>query len=140
MADKLLTLIRLHTWRLDEQRRTLADALRELDRLQRQSRALECEIAAEQRAAAAAPAEVGLAYAGFARAVVQRRAACREAIVAAEAEVATQHDKLQACYHELRALELAQDKRRRRAAAEAARREGVALDEIALLSRSRQKL
>ena len=95
MGDKLLTLIRLHTWRLDEQRRTLADALRELDRLQRHSRALECEIAAEQRAAAAAPAEVGLAYAGFARAVVQRRAACREAIVAAEAEVATQHDKLQ---------------------------------------------
>ena len=88
--------------------------------------------------AAAAPAEAGLAYAGFARAVVQRRAACREAIVAAEAEVATQHDKLQACYHKLRALELAQDYRQRRAAAEVAHRESMALDEIALLTRSRQ--
>ena len=94
MADKLLTLIRLHTWRLDEQRRTLAEALRELDRLQRQSRALEGEIAAEQgspppprpRSASPTPASPAPRC--------ERRASCREAIVAAEAEVATQRDKL----------------------------------------------
>ena len=140
MADKLATLIRLHTWRLDEQRRALADALRELDRLHQQSRALEAEITAEQEAAAAAPAEAGLAYAGFARTAVERRATCRQAISDAETDIASHREKVQACYRELRTLELAQDNRRERAKAEAARREGLALDEIALLTRSRQTL
>src|SRR5512144_1601796 len=98
MADKLPALIRLHTWRLDEQRRTLADALRELDRLQQQSRALEREIADEQGAASAAPAEAGFAYASFARAAVERRAACRGAIGAAEKRVAVHRETLQNRY------------------------------------------
>jgi hypothetical protein len=140
MADKLATLIRLHTWRLDEQRRALADALRALDSLQLQSRALDAEIAAEQQAAAAAPAEVGLAYACYALSAVERRAACRKAISGAETDIAIHREKVQACYRELRTLELAQDNRRQRAKAEAARREGLMLDEIALLARSRHTL
>ena len=39
-------------------------------------------------------------------------------------------------YRELRALELAEESRCRRLAAEAARRERLALDELALLTRS----
>jgi flagellar export protein FliJ len=140
MADRLATLIRLHTWRLDEQRRALADALRELDRLHQQSLALEAEITAEQEAAAVAPAEAGLAYAGFARTAVERRAACRQAISGAETDVASRREKVQGCYRELRTLELAQDNRRQRAKAEADRRECLTLDEIALLTRSRQTL
>jgi flagellar FliJ protein len=140
MADKLATLIRLHSWRLDEQRRALADALRELDSLHQQSRALEAEIVAEQEAAAAAPAEAGLAYARFARTAVERRAICREAISDAETDIASHREKVQVCYRELRTLELAQDNRRERAKAEAARRDGLALDEIALLARSRRIL
>src|SRR5512134_1410136 len=121
MADKLATLIRLHTWRLDEQRRALADALRELDGLDQASRALEAEIAAEQQTAAAAPAEAGLAYARFARVAAERRAACREAISRAEADVASRREEVQARYRELRTLEIARDNRRERAKAEAAR-------------------
>ena len=138
MADKLAALIRLHTWRLDEQRRTLADALRELDRLQQQSHVLEGEIAAEQEAASASPAEAGFAYARFARVAVERRAAGRDAIAGAERQVATHRETLQNRYRELRTFELAEEDRRSRAAAEAARREGVALDEIALLTRPRR--
>ena len=138
MADKLAALIRLHTWRLDEQRRTLADALRELDRLRRQSHVLEGEIAAEQEVAGASPAEAGFAYARFARSAVERRAASRDAIAGAEGQVATHRETLQDRYRELRTFELAKEDRDRRAAAEAARREGLALDEIALLARSRR--
>ena len=140
MADKLAALIRLHTWRLDEQRRTLADALGELDRLRRQSRVLEGEIAAEQEAASASPAEAGFAYARFARAAVDRRAACRNAIDSAESSVATHRETLQNLYRELRTFELAEVDRRRRAAAEAAHREVLALDEIALLTTRRSNL
>jgi flagellar protein FliJ len=136
MADKLAALIRLHKWRLDEQRRTLADALRQLERLQRQSCALEAEIAAEQEAARFAPAEAGFAYARFAHLAVERRAACRQAIAAAEADVAAHRETTQARYRQLRTFELAEDDRRRRAEAEAARREGLALNEIALLARA----
>src|SRR5512134_2094076 len=106
MADKLPALIRLHTWRLDEQRRTLAEALRELDRLRQQSRVLECEIADKQEAASASPAEAGFAYARFARAAVERRAASRDAIAGAEREVATHRETLQNRYRELRTFEL----------------------------------
>jgi flagellar export protein FliJ len=137
MADKLATLIRLHTWRLDEQWHALADALRELDRLRQASRALEAEIAAEQEAAAAAPAEAGLAYARYARVAVERRAACREASFVAEAEIASRREKVQVCYRELRTLEIARDNRRQRAKAEAARREALMLDEIGLIAHSR---
>lgn len=137
MADKLAALIRLHKWRLDEQRRTLADATRELEQLQQQSRALEREIADEQQAASAAPAEAGFAYARFARSAVERRAACRDGIGAAEKGVAAHRDKLQACYRELRTFELAEENRKQRAQAESARREGLAMDEIALLARAR---
>jgi hypothetical protein len=47
---------------------------------------------------------------------------------------------VQVCYRELRTFELAEDNRRERAKAEAARREGLMLDEIALLARARQTL
>ncbi len=140
MADKLAALIRLHKWRLDEQRRTLAEALRELDRLRQQSCVLEGEIAAEQKAASASPAEAGFAYARFARAAVERRAAGRDAIAGAERQVATHRETLDNRYRELRTFELAEEGRRSRAAAEAARREGLALDEIALLTRRREDL
>lgn len=140
MADKLPALIRLHTWRLDEQRRTLAEALRELDRLRQQSRVLECEIADEQEAASASPAEAGFAYARFARSAVERRAAGRDAIAGAEGQVATHRETLQNRYRELRTFELAKEDRDRRTAAEAGRREGLALDEIALLTRRREDL
>ena len=138
MADKLAALIRLHTWRLDEQRRTLAEALREIDRLRRQSRVLEGEIAAEQEVASASPAEAGFAYARFARVAAERRTSCREATDVAERNVATHRETLRSRYRELRTFELAEEDRRKRAAAEAARREGLALDEIALLARSRR--
>ena len=67
------------------------------------------------KAVAAAPAEAGLAYAGFARIAVERRATCRQAISDAETDIASHREKVQACYRELRTLELAQDNRRERA-------------------------
>lgn len=136
MADKLASLIRLHRWRLDEERRSLADALRRRDLLEQQQHAIEAEVMTEQASAGAAPIEAGLAYGGFARVVVDRRASCRQAIAAAEADVGMHRERVQSCYRELRTFELAQDNRKQRAAAEAARRERLTLDEVALLVRS----
>ena len=55
----------------------------------------------------------------------------------AEADVSQRRQLVQSRYRELRALELTEESRCRRAAAEAARRDRLALDETALLTRSR---
>lgn len=136
MSGKLATLIRLHRWRLDEERRGLAAAIRELDLRELALRELETEITSEQESARAAPAAAGIDYGAYARQAIPRRASCREAIAAAEAEVSRRREQVQGRYRELRTLETAEESRCRRAAAEAARRDRIALDEIALLTRS----
>jgi hypothetical protein len=52
--------------------------------------------------------------------------------------VSRRRQLVQSRYRQLRAFELAEESRCRRAAAEAARRERLALDDIALLTRSRR--
>jgi flagellar export protein FliJ len=137
MSGKLATLIRLHRWRLDEERRSLAAAMRELDLRESMARELEAEIASEQESACTGPAAAGIDYGAYARQAVQRRASCREAIATAEAEVSRRREQVKSLYRELHTFELAEESRCRRAAAEASRRERLALDEIALLTRSR---
>jgi flagellar protein FliJ len=136
MSGKLATLIRLHRWRLDEERRSLAAALRELDLRELALRELETEITSEQESACTGPAAAGIDYGAYARQAAQRRASCREAIATAEAEVSRRREQVQGRYRELRTFELAEESRCRRVAAEAARRERLALDGIALLARS----
>jgi flagellar protein FliJ len=138
MSGKLATLIRLHRSRLDEERRGLARAMRELDLRESTLRKLEAEIAAEQESARTAPADAGIDYGAYARGAIRRRASCCEAMATAEAEVSQRRRLVQSRYRELRTLELAEESRWRRAAAEAARHERLALDEIALLTRSRR--
>jgi flagellar protein FliJ len=137
MDDKLASLVRLHRWRLDEERRSLAEAIRKLDLLERQLHALEAELIAEQESVRVAPIEAGDAYGRFARVMVERRVSCRQAIAAAQADVAMHREKVRCCYRELRTFELSEDSRRLRAATDAARREGLILNEVALFVRSR---
>jgi flagellar export protein FliJ len=137
MSGKLATLTRLHRWRLDEERRGLAAAISELDRRETALRELEAEIATEQESARTGPADAGIDYGSYARLAAQRRASCHEAIATAGAEVSRRREAVQSRYRELRTFELAEESRCRRLAAEASRREQLALDEIALLARSR---
>jgi hypothetical protein len=55
MSGKLATLTRLHKWRLDEERRGLAEAMRELDLRESALRELEAEIVSEQESARTGP-------------------------------------------------------------------------------------
>jgi flagellar export protein FliJ len=138
MSGKLATLVRLHRWRLEEERRKLAEAMRALDLRESALRELEAEIASEQESARTGPVDAGIDYGSYARLAVQRRASCREEIAAAEAKVSRRREQMQSRYRELRTFELAEESLCRRVAAEAARRERLALDEIALLTRSRR--
>ncbi|MBK8174176.1 MAG: flagellar FliJ family protein [Rhodospirillales bacterium] len=138
MAGKLATLIRLHRWRLDEQQRVLAENLQVLDKHEAALRAIDAWIEEEQAYVRDAPAEHALTYSAFASAVDQRRTTCLKAIETAQGEVAHQRDAVQACYRELRTIELADEARGQREAAERAREERATLDEMAVLGHARR--
>lgn len=137
MSRELATLIRLRRWGLDQERRRLTERLGALQARESALDGLEAGIMAEQEAAKAQEDETGFAYAAFARAAVVRRADLVEAIAAAEADVARQRDVVGDRWRDVRTLELAEEARRRRDAEEAARRERIEIDEIAVLARCR---
>lgn len=138
MASGLPSLIRLHRWRVDEKRRRLAERRRRSDDLHGEAQRLEREIADEQARSRSDPLEAGIAYAGYARAAVERRTRTAAAIAAAEVDVAAARDDLGEAYRSLRTLEMAQADRERRQATEAERRERIVLDEVGLEAHRRR--
>lgn len=137
----LHNLIRLGEWQVDEKRRQLGQLMRVLDDLEDRARRLEQELIEEQHVAARAPNEAGFLYGNYAEAVIERRERLKESIAMAEAEVARARDELREAYRDLKKYEIAQRNRDQKAAAEAARKEQLVLDELGLQGyRSRQSL
>ncbi len=132
MTADLKTLIRVRDWRVDEKQRALGALLRDLEELEAKARALDHEVTSEQEIARSAPDEAGMAYAGYARRVLDHRAELAQSIVKAEAAVSAAKDDVARAYRDLKTIEIAQANRERLAAAEAERRQTIALDEIAL--------
>jgi flagellar export protein FliJ len=132
MNTDLKTFIRVRDWRVDEKRRVVGRLLRDLDDLKAEARGFAQEVTAEQEIARSAPAEAGMAYAGYAQRILDRRAELDRAIANAEAAVSAAKDDLARAYRDLKTVELVQENRARREAAEAERRQTIALDEIAL--------
>ena len=136
----LAVLIRLRRWRLDEERRLLAERLRVVDALGEELAALDAEIAGERELAAASlAADVGFAYAAYAGRAALRRAAALQAIAEAEARVAAQREVVLDCHRDLRSASLAEEARQQRQQREADRRERMLLDELALPAHAYQK-
>jgi flagellar export protein FliJ len=117
---------------VDAKKRVVGRLLRDLDDRKAEARGFAQEVAAEQEIAKSSPAEAGMAYAGYARRVRDRRAQLDKAIADAEAVVSAAKDDLARAYRDLKTVELVQENRARREAAEAERRQTIALDEIAL--------
>jgi flagellar export protein FliJ len=138
VANGLQSLIRLHRWQVDEQRRRLAELTRRADDLHGEAQRLEQEIVHEQARSRADPLEAGTAYADYARAAIDRRTKTAEAIESAEAAVAAARDDLGEAYRSLRTLEQAQAERARRQAMEAERRERIVLDEVGIQGHRRR--
>lgn len=132
MTADLKTLIRVRDWQVDEKRRVAADLLHRLDDLKVQARAFEAEVTAEQEIARSSPGEAGMAYAGYARRVLDRRTELSRAIADAETALSAAKDDVTKAFRDLKTVEIAQENRERRAAAEAERRQTIAQDEIAL--------
>ncbi len=136
MTDKLATLVRLHRWRLDGQRRLLGEAVRKLGEAEQRVRALDEEVALEQQVAGDA-FESTIFYGTYALATVARRKDAAQAVEHAQAAVAERRAMLTTAWRTLRTFELAEESRRERHEQEVARRERRQLDEIAVIARAR---
>jgi flagellar export protein FliJ len=127
----LPNLIRLHRWRLDEKRRTLAELERLALELDDQERRLAAELVREQ-AAAAASSEARRTYGAYARSVVERRGKIAES----KAEVTTQIEQataaVQEAFQELKRYEIALETREKAARERAGRLEQAVLDDLGL--------
>jgi flagellar protein FliJ len=109
------SLIRVNRWRLDEQRRQLA----ELDRL------------AEQKVAAAS-LEAGYAYPGFARELGDRQRKLAASLAEVESQIVAAREGLAEIFGEMKRYEIAQANREKRERQVVAKKQGAAQDELAL--------
>lgn len=127
----LESLIRVNRWRLDEQRRQLAELDRLAERLRGESLRLEQELANEQRAAGASY-EAGLGYPNFAQDVIERRRKLAASLAEVESQIAAARDAVSETFGEMKRYELAAANRAKRDRLAAARKQGIAQDEIAM--------
>ena len=132
MAKDLQNLIRLNEWEVDEKRRKLGELLRLMVNLEAQAKALEEELAREQREAAEQPVEGGLLYGAYAEGVIDRRERLKESMDQMELEIEEAREDLRVAYLELKKYEVAQANRDRRLAKEVARRETTEFNDIGI--------
>lgn len=132
MAKDLQNLIRINEWEVDEKRRKLGELLRLMANLEAQAVALEEELVREQQQAGNSPVEAGLLYGAYAESVIERRERIKESMDKMEAAIVEAREELRLAYLELKKYEVAQDNRNKKLAKEAARRETMAFDEVAI--------
>lgn len=132
----LATLIRLRSWDCEQGRRAVAAAQARLDEAADRLRQLVTARDRERVAAAALPAEARLGLAAYERRLRAEAETLAAALATAGRELTEARGTLASAYREKRKLELAQAERHRAEAGARARRERIALDEIALRGHS----
>jgi len=125
----LNSLVRVHTWGLNEKRHKLAELDAYADKLRNKLAALEREMETE-RGAADKSLEGTAAFPAFVAAALERRRRLRESLANIEQAVELAREEVNAAYRELKKYQLAYDNYLLREAEESARREREELDEI----------
>lgn len=139
MARRTLeTLIRLNRFEVDEKRRALQALLDREAEIQATIRRLDAELKAEQEAAARPEAaELGAVYGAFAAAAKTRKAEQLERLADLYPEIEAARADLAEAFAGLKKYEIAKRNRDEAEAADAARREGIELDEMGLAAHRR---
>jgi len=127
----LETLIRVHRWQLDEQRRRVAEIETLITKLRADLERLETECQTEQQTAAAS-AEASFAYGAYATAVIERRRKLTLSLVEAEQQAAKAREALADVFQEVKRYEIANARRLLNQRAEAERLQQNDMDEIAI--------
>lgn len=127
----LPNLIRLQRWRLDEKRRKLAELEHARGTLENDLKRLDQELIRE-RAAAGGSFETAGVFQAFLADMRARQQRITQSIAGLDREIELAHAETKEAFSELKSYELALEEHERRIAAERARRDQAALDEIAI--------
>ncbi len=132
MRKAITTLVRVRSWQLQDTRRRLGEAVRAVETICDQHRALHAEIAAEQACAQAGPLEAGRTYAAYAEAAHARGQRISGALDQAKEKERALRAELEDAFGELKRVELFAETCTARETAERKARDGVLLDEMAV--------
>lgn len=132
MRRSISTLMRVRSWQLQDKQRRLGEALRAIETIEGEERALTNEIASEQACAQASPDEAGRAYARYAERARDRKRRIEGALDRAAATERDVRAELEDAFGELKRIERFAEGCAQRAAAEHKARDGARLDEIAV--------
>jgi len=134
--NRLDSVIRLHRWKLDEQRRKLTDLEVLRQKFIDQRSRLDDEVAAES-ALAAGSVDARATLAPYLEAARARGSRIESSILEVAREIELTQAAIEEAFREVKSYELARAEQERRAATVRARREQYALDEMALAMRRR---
>ncbi len=124
-------LIRLHRWKLDESRRTLAGLQALADDFRGQMRALDDNVRREAEVARTSP-EAAQTYGGYLAATRARRERLSRSLAEVERQTAETHEAVGRAFQDLKRFELAQEAQDRRTADVLRRAEQSRIDEVGL--------
>lgn len=133
----LPSLIRLHQWKVDEQRRKVTELEILADQLEGQVARLQEDIDREGRSSGHDLAS-SQAFSAFLKGALLRREKLRGSIAEVRAQIADAKDALADAYRELKSYEIAQANRERREERKRGLRDRAKLDEIGLAMYRRQ--
>lgn len=104
--SSLDTLIKLHRWQLDEQRRNLAEFESLGEKLRAELRRLDDEEVSEQQIAGGSH-EASYAYSGYARALIDRRNTLIKSVQETEQQIVQARSQLADAFAEVKRYEIA---------------------------------
>ncbi len=125
----LNSLVRVHSWALDEKRQKLAELDRLADKLRADLVALEQELVQEQTAASGS-VEGSIAFPAFVAAALERRKRLRQSIANIELACDAAREEVNLAFQEVKKFELARDKQLAQEQEDAARRDQIVMDEM----------
>ncbi len=132
------SLVRVHSWALNEKRQKLAGLEELADKMRQDLEHLEAELNSEQRAAAGS-IEGTIAFPAFVAAALERRRKLRESIASLGLEIGAARAEVREAFQEVKKYELARDNYERRERENVARREQRELDELGANMHRRKK-
>ena len=132
------SLVRVHSWALNEKRQKLAGLQELADKMHQDLEHLEAELNDEQRAAAGSM-EGTIAFPAFVAAALERRKKLRESIAGLGLAIDAARAEVREAFQEVKKYELAQEIHERREREKVARREQRELDELGANMHQRKK-
>ncbi len=132
------SLVRVHSWALNEKRQKLAGLEELADKMHQDLEQLAADLNSEQRAAAGSM-EGTIAFPAFVAAALERRKKLRESIADLGLAIDAARGEVREAFQEVKKYELARDNHERREREKIARREQRELDELGANMHQRKK-